>query len=251
MRLPSSAFASALPVSGNGIRARCFRSAPPLSNSSSSTLASSTTRSSVPLSPLPIASASRARLGAGVVLLAALAACTPEIGDKCQVSTDCSIRGDRLCDLSQPGGYCTQLNCGGGGCADEAACVLFDSAVPGCGFDDRSGPFGSRVARSFCMAKCESNGDCREGYVCADPRTSPWNAVILDDNQSKRACLTVPLEGQVSAAPSPTAKAPVCEPTAPPVSAIDASAPSIQAPGGGPIGGDAGADAGDAATDGG
>src|SRR5690606_30776275 len=85
-------------------------------------------------------------------------ACTPEIGDKCQVSTDCSIRGDRLCDVSQPGGYCTQLNCRGDGCADEAACVLFNSAVPGCGYDDRAGPFGSRVARSFCMGSASRTG---------------------------------------------------------------------------------------------
>src|SRR4051794_157162 len=61
-------------------------------------------------------------------------ACTPVIGDKCTVSTDCSIRGDRLCDTSQPAGYCTQLNCRAGGCADEASCVLFSSAVPGCNY---------------------------------------------------------------------------------------------------------------------
>ena len=159
------------------------------------------------------------RIGSGLAALFALVACTPEIGDKCQVSTDCSIRGDRLCDISQPGGYCTQLNCRAGGCADEAACVLFNSAVPGCGYDDRSGPFGSRVARSFCVAKCESNGDCRSGYVCADPRSEPWNAVILDDDQGKRGCLPVSSEGLDAGAPG---AAPICGPAAPPVSTIDA-----------------------------
>lgn len=170
-----------------------------------------------------------------LLLGATVAGCTPEIGDKCQVSTDCSVRGDRLCDTSQPGGYCTQLNCGGNGCADDGSCVLFDSAIPGCGYDDRAGAFGSRVARSFCMAMCESNGDCRDGYVCADPRTAPWNAVILDDNQGKRSCLALPLEGQTSSAPdASTSSAPVCGPTAPPVDAIDASAPSISTPGSAP-----------------
>ena len=166
------------------------------------------------------------RIGAVFVVFAA--ACTPEIGDKCQVSTDCSIRGDRLCDIAQPGGYCTQLNCRGNACADEAACVLFNSAVPGCGYDDRAGPFGSRVARSFCMAKCESNGDCRPGYVCADPRTYPWNAVILDDDQSKRACLAIPLEGQDGGTAGPAAVAPVCGPASPPMTAIDAGAAQVQ-----------------------
>lgn len=190
-------------------------------------------------------------IAAGLAFLAGIAACTPEIGDKCQVSTDCSVRGDRLCDTSQPGGYCTQLNCGGGACADEASCVLFGSAIPGCGFDDRSGPFGSRVARSFCMAKCESNGDCRDGYVCADPRSFPWNAVILDDDQNKRSCLAIPLEGQDAGSAARVSTAPVCGPTAPSVGKIDAGPARIF---------DAGApsrplfpDAGptDAATDGG
>lgn len=176
-----------------------------------------------------------AHVAAGLALLAGVAACTPEIGDSCRVSTDCSVRGDRLCDTSQHEGYCTQLNCGGNGCADEASCVLFGSALPGCGFDDRSGPGGSRVARSFCMAKCESNGDCRPGYVCADPRSYPWNAVILDDNQSKRSCLSIPKEGQDAAAAGPLASiapAPVCNAATVDAGQIEASAPSID--GGGP-----------------
>jgi len=193
------------------------------------------------------------RLAAALTLLAAVAACTPEIGDKCQVSTDCSINGDRLCDTSQPGGYCTQLNCGGNSCADEAACVLFNSALPGCGYDDRTGPTGSRLARSYCMAQCESNGDCRDGYLCADPRKYPWNAVILDDNQNKRACLPVPLEGQDGGAADAEPPKPVCGPVAPPMSQIDAGPPSIQEAGAAPpLFSDAGGDASpDAATDGG
>ncbi|HKO50071.1 MAG TPA: hypothetical protein VJV79_20210, partial [Polyangiaceae bacterium] len=36
--------------------------------------------------------------------------CTPKIGDDCSVSTNCSTTGDRLCDITQPGGYCTKFN---------------------------------------------------------------------------------------------------------------------------------------------
>lgn len=215
---------------------------------------------------------------AACALLAGLMACSPELGDRCAVSTDCSVRGDRLCDLSQPGGYCTQLNCRAGSCADEGSCVLFGSAIPGCGFDDRAGPFGSRVGRSFCMAQCESDSDCRGEYVCADPRTAPWNAVILDDNQIKRSCLPRPFAvdagdaGDAGAIPDPfvldsgvapdaaivvtdaSANAPlVCGP-APPAAPIDASPPSIQEAGAKPPplfprdAGDGGSDAGASAS---
>ena len=37
--------------------------------------------------------------------------CKPKIGEDCATSTDCSISGDRLCDVTQPGGYCTVFNC--------------------------------------------------------------------------------------------------------------------------------------------
>ncbi len=168
----------------------------------------------------------RLRWAVGGALVALAAACTPQIGDKCSASTDCSTRGDRLCDTSQPGGYCTVLNCRGGSCADESVCVLFGSAVPGCGYDDRTGTFGSRVARSFCMAQCTANTDCRDGYVCTDPRTYPWNAVILENDQSRRTCLPRPLE-DLDAGPPKTDGALVCGPAAPPLAPIEAGAPRI------------------------
>lgn len=203
-----------------------------------------------------------ARVAFGLALLAGVAACTPKIGDKCVVSTDCSANGDRLCDTSQPDGYCTQLNCGPNSCPDEGSCVLFGSAIPGCGFDDRNGPTGSRVSRSFCMAMCANNGDCRSGYVCADPTKFPWSAVILDDDQSKKTCLPVPFESPDAAAVTQSANAPVCSAAAVDAGTIEASAPSIDA---GTVtvpplfpdaGKDAGADSGspapaDAAADGG
>ena len=126
----------------------------------------------------------------GIVLaLGALAGCTPSIGDKCVLSTDCSIRGDRLCDTSQIGGYCTVFNCNTNSCPDEAVCVLFHGSVQGCGYDDRAV---SRTARTFCMAKCTTNSDCRDGYECAKPTLPPWQGIVLDDDQSKAVCIVTP-----------------------------------------------------------
>lgn len=174
----------------------------------------------------PVALAALASLS-----LAGVAGCTPEIGDKCALSTDCSIRSDRICDTSQPNGYCTQ-SCNGNGCPDKAACVLYNTSLPGCGFDDRAGRFGSRVARSFCTARCYSNADCRteDGYVCADPRSYPWNAIILDDVQDQLTCLVYPSEGLDGGVEVDTSRAAVCGPTAPEAPPIDAGkAPLVDA----------------------
>jgi hypothetical protein len=137
---------------------------------------------------------SRERLGALALALASLAAtgCTPKIGDKCVLSTDCSQQGTLVCDTSQPAGYCTQLNCANGSCPNNAVCVEFQSSVPGCAYDDYQSP--SRTGRAFCMAHCSSPSDCRQsdGYTCADPRLSPWNAAILDNNQSQSVCIVAP-----------------------------------------------------------
>ena len=124
------------------------------------------------------------------------------------LSTDCSLSGDRLCDTSQPGGYCTIFNCRGNLCPNRAACVLFNANVQGCGFDDRSP---SRTGRTFCMGQCSDDSDCRSGYVCTDPRTAPWRAVILDDNQLQRVCIVPPLDKMVSSMPD----ALVCGPSNP------------------------------------
>jgi hypothetical protein len=145
--------------------------------------------------------------------LALVTGCTPSIGDKCTLSTDCSIQGDRLCDTSQPGGYCTIFNCTGNTCPVEAACVMFHPNVPGCPYDDRSGGTGARTARSFCVAQCHSNSDCRSGYVCADPRKDPWRALILDDVQTQLVC--IPPDVALSSTSSGVDDTRVCQPGEP------------------------------------
>jgi hypothetical protein len=134
----------------------------------------------------------RAQVLAALLLPLAAAGCTPEIGDKCVLSTDCSTQGTLLCDTTQPGGYCTQLNCTNGSCPNNAVCVEFQSSVPGCGYDDYQSP--SRTGRTFCMKHCDENSNCRqsEGYICSDPTSAPWNAAILDNNQAQSVCIVAP-----------------------------------------------------------
>ena len=159
------------------------------------------------------ASQRAALLGALAALSFSAVGCTPNIGDKCALSTDCSIRGDRLCDTSQPGGYCTIFNCRTDSCPDKAACVLFQAGVQGCGYDDRTF---SRTGRTFCMAQCHSDSDCRDGYMCTDPRQPPWSALIIDDDQSQRVCIVRPDDGVVGPNASvATVDAAVCSPSAP------------------------------------
>ena len=86
--------------------------------------------------------------------LSVLGACAPQLGDGCTTDTDCSATGTRFCDRSQPGGYCTILNCEPKACGSEGVCVRFK-------------PEQARVSSSWCMEKCSSTGDCnRDAYVC-------------------------------------------------------------------------------------
>ncbi len=225
-----------------------------------------------------------ATLLAGLVGLA----CQPSIGDRCNLSTDCSQRGDRLCDRSQgaayrtrldvdggqevlvglppSGGYCTIFNCVGNGCPDEAACVVAGGAVPGCGYTDRGV---SRSARSFCLRTCEADSDCRadEGYKCKGivrPGKPLGGAdiegIILDDDQSRRVCIYVGNEVLAPITSRPDAQ--VCQAAGPDIDAAafapdasgDASSDASSDAGSRDAAQDAGStDAGsrDAATDGG
>src|SRR6202041_1127412 len=112
---------------------------------------------------------------------------------------------------SLPGGYCTIFNCGPNTCPDQTACYLFQSEVQGCPYSDRAP---SRTAHSFCMKDCQKDSDCREGYICADLRAAPWNAILLDDNQNQSVC-TIGYDSSFQAAGElPDANAPplpVCQ----------------------------------------
>jgi hypothetical protein len=144
------------------------------------------------------------RLPEKLLLLALLATiavgCKPKIGDDCQISTDCSAAGDRLCDITAPGGYCTVYNCEPGSCPeDESLCVLFGaerSPVAECKDPQAQSPY----ARTFCMATCESDSDCRDDYVCANLNShgGDWGAILVDGDRGDRACM-VKLDAGVKA----------------------------------------------------
>jgi len=91
-----------------------------------------------------------------VLGLGLCAGCASEIGDECGANVDCSANGDRVCDTSVPGGYCTVLGCRAGSCPEEAVCVQWDDGV---------------AERTVCMRSCGSGDDCRDGYQCFD-----WHA---------------------------------------------------------------------------
>ena len=81
-----------------------------------------------------------------LLLALLLAGCAAKVGDPCETSTDCGR--DLQCDLSQTDGYCTVTPCLVNECPDEAVCVTFPDNQP------------------YCVARCEADGDCRDGYVC-------------------------------------------------------------------------------------
>jgi len=118
--------------------------------------------------------------------------CTPKIGDECTVSTNCSTAGDRLCDITQPGGYCTVFNCEPGSCPADSACVNFGTSlsvipdVPECTPSQDNSPY----QRSFCMATCGSDADCRGGYRCKAPED--LNAVRAEHDSSFKVCAVPP-----------------------------------------------------------
>lgn len=124
-------------------------------------------------------------LAFGLLLLGPLG-CRPKIGDKCETSVDCSVQGDRLCDATQPDGYCTIFNCEPDGCPPgEAQCVAFNVRLdPACG-DAINATATPRFERSFCMKPCSDDSDCRAGYACLDPadKANHRNAAIIDSTR--------------------------------------------------------------------
>lgn len=59
------------------------------------------------------------------LLLAPQIGCDEQIEDSCEFNVDCSAQGERLCDLSSPGGYCTIENCTAQACPEESRCIAF------------------------------------------------------------------------------------------------------------------------------
>ncbi|MDH5493031.1 MAG: hypothetical protein OEY14_13840, partial [Myxococcales bacterium] len=77
--------------------------------------------------------------------------------------------------------------CDSNTCPDEAVCVLWRGDV-------------DRTSQTWCMAACESDGDCRddEGYRCVgvdDPRVVEGMIgppMVVDRSGSAKFCVTIP-----------------------------------------------------------
>ncbi len=130
-----------------------------------------------------------------LVLLSLVAfGCSPKIGDSCTVSTNCSASGDRLCDITEPGGYCTIFNCEPDTCPADSACINFGtelSSVDRCQSSQGNSPY----QRSFCMASCSVDGDCRGGYKCQ--AANALGAVLADNTGNGKVCAVAPAEGMM------------------------------------------------------
>jgi hypothetical protein len=154
-----------------------------------------------------------------VALLFFVLGCQPSIGDHCIQSTDCSATGDRLCDTSQPNGYCTIFNCQPNRCPSGSGCVETNASIFGCDYDDRHAP--SRLSRQLCLKTCQQNSDCRldEGYACIVPKQ--YGVLVLDNDQTEKVCLPLTSYNVTDAADE---QAPVCSVSGPDAEAFDAGA---------------------------
>ncbi len=131
-----------------------------------------------------------------LVACVATVACQPKIGDDCVSDVDCSSVGDRVCDSTQPGGYCTVFNCDPTSCPeDESVCVAFGDArsvVAGCQNPGKTSPY----VRNFCMATCDDDDDCRRDYVCFDmAEENPWSAVVIQRKSKSTKVCVAPYSG--------------------------------------------------------
>lgn len=137
--------------------------------------------------------------------VALVSGCGKEIGDACTTNVDCDQYGNRDCDLSAPGGYCTINGCDEQSCPSEAVCIrVFPYLAPGaacktdidCSGDELCLPDGFCVPRAserrFCERSCGSNGDCRGGYVCRQAgiegqatTTNTYGTIALVENANQ------------------------------------------------------------------
>jgi hypothetical protein len=95
-------------------------------------------------------------LGLGA-LLGGCEGASAGIGSPCVDAFDCGSGSRQACVLAWPGGYCTEIDCRLGSCPSGSRCVT-GIRFPNVELD------------AFCLATCETDPDCRDGYRCADIR---------------------------------------------------------------------------------
>lgn len=136
----------------------------------------------------------RLAVAAALALALTAAGCSKQIGDNCQTAADCNPNGGRICDLSQPGGYCTIQGCDETTCPSEATCIRYfpaayltrpcnpycedrQSLAPGdAGADDAGAGTAPRCPEAFptdagtSSALCPNGAtnDCTADEICLD-----------------------------------------------------------------------------------
>lgn len=98
------------------------------------------------------------RLALPLLLSLFAVACAAHIGDPCSSNRDCNAAAGHTCDVSAPGGYCLLYGCRANSCPSEAWCATFTT--------------GPRT-QSYCLRKCASSDDCRDGYRCRTDLGTP------------------------------------------------------------------------------
>ena len=114
----------------------------------------------------------------------AVASCAAAIGDDCKYDVDCSQNLNRTCDRGQPGGYCLIIGCIPDECPSESVCVDFITPCPE-GMDEESClRIEPNRRRTYCLKHCNSDGDCRSKYTCADPAVLEAEVIDIDPGGS-------------------------------------------------------------------
>ena len=127
-----------------------------------------------------------------LLLFGALGACSRTIGDACVQNVDCSIAGDRFCDIASPAGYCTIEGCDWNTCPDGAACVRFFDLLRGAPVCDARA---SRTLRADCPtgdSSCCRPGDgtcCLPGEQCLCEAESCTRAYCASETSERRWCM--------------------------------------------------------------
>jgi len=116
-----------------------------------------------------------------VFALLALAGCQARIGDACDRSIDCSLQGERICDLSHRVdgsgvvsaagmGECTIDGCGRDTCPDEAACIkAYGSKFLSVACDPEREDIATFCLddEEACLARgCRPSADASGGWTC-------------------------------------------------------------------------------------
>jgi hypothetical protein len=136
------------------------------------------------------------------VLLAAVCGCGHNVGDSCTQNVDCSPLGDRFCDLSAPGGYCTLEGCdirldtdgnNADSCPSESECVRFFTQIETEPCDPTAMPTGCN-ADERCLCDCSNpdTGACLPvGSVCpnGDKVVGPQPGHCAPETSERRWCM--------------------------------------------------------------